>query len=461
MEEVKPVLRLGKLQFTGLSLAELGAALVLAILSVIFLLSGFTDRSLTTDFNSALRLYYSNQLAQASQAIDDARKARPDYGPVQEMYAKFKIDTASLAAKDTTGLDEALEVLSHLKSTWTVEISAGVAHLKKYDFTGDKTQLDEAQKRLEEARNLAGDNPEPYIELGHLALRRNDRAAADGFFKKATEDGMGIPTMDGLVDLYLGRAAVFQLKGELPQARDEYRRAYTLCPRARLAVADYGYLWARLIGERENPSDDELKGLLTAAEQARATLGIGQGWSDEERTAYEQATYSFENSKMCQLARKQDLGTASYMTTYQALARPDDATPFLNAGYSAIKGLGNKPITSAEALYLAPMFTSALPRKYAQIHKVAILNNLACCMLVQGTVGADLVMEDALKAADALKEPPDWVLYRNKAVFLDRTLGKPKAEALGWYQKSYDLKKEQPDVKARIDALKLGQGAGS
>ncbi|MBI3273039.1 MAG: hypothetical protein HYZ53_28880 [Planctomycetes bacterium] len=455
MDNFKPVLRVGRYQFTTLSLSEGVAALLLTILSLYLSVSGYRDYRLSTNFSQALLCFFSDQVAEASSALDAARKARPEYGPAQEFYAKSKIDGATLVTKDVTGLEEAIGLLDGLLARpnppWTVLVSSAVARIKRADFSGDKAHLDDAARLLEQAMTAEPQAPEPLIELGHIALRRGDRAAAESWFKKCQEEEMGVPTIDGLLDLYLGRATLFLQTKRWNQARDEYLRAYALCPRGKLPLVNLIYIWAQIVAEQPPMAVEEVDKLNQDLNVTLSTLRPGHTWSLEMVTAYNRAKASLDNSFLCQWAHKRAIVNVSGYLRGSTPEAAEITDVWLNAGFGSLRSPGEPPSESF-GQFLSYVFGEALKRKVPDVVKVAALNNLACAQYWTDSPAAEATMDLALKAANDLHEPPDAVLLRNRAVLYDKP--KTRADAAKLYQASLAIDRNQPELDRRLKELK-------
>jgi predicted Zn-dependent protease len=151
----------------------------------------------------------------AGEAIDPLqRAARRSDDP--------EIETLLAAALAATGQDD--EAVEHLRRTTARRPPFLPAFLELGRLLGDSGGFDEGIAVLESGLALAPDALDLKMGLGHLHLKRNDRARARALFSQV------LAATPGRHEVLVALAKVMALDGEYADAADLYRRALGFKP---------------------------------------------------------------------------------------------------------------------------------------------------------------------------------------------------------------------------------------
>jgi Tfp pilus assembly protein PilF len=241
-------MKVGKLEFTPVSLAELGSTVVFAILTIVLGISAYKDFRLWVNFHDAREYYGADMLDKARVSLEKAISARPDYFYPREMLAKI---LASLPT--TTELKKARgyyrKILKMNKKRIPALIGMGVIAVRRYDETADSKFLDEGEEWFKRALSIRSKCVEARIGLGHVALRRGRVKEAESLFQEALsligQDRKLVPTRDALIDLYIGLGYLASKQEKVGEAERYFRCAYHEDPSLRLPLVNIAYMQAK------------------------------------------------------------------------------------------------------------------------------------------------------------------------------------------------------------------------
>jgi tetratricopeptide (TPR) repeat protein len=233
-------IKFGKYSLTQLALGEVIATGAIFVVTIVLAWNAYKDARMHIAWRNAISAYSSRNIAAASAAVENALSYRPEFAPPHSMRAKLLAD-----ADDFAGSRDECEKLIQIDPTnEEAQICLGVLLLKEYD----KKRTDSLLKQAQSAFSAVGGNPDAQIGLGHFNLRRKDLTGAEKAFTEV-EKGSSPPSLEGLVDLYVGLGYIASTRGEHNRAREYYERARLALPGFDMMVANIAYLWARKISD--------------------------------------------------------------------------------------------------------------------------------------------------------------------------------------------------------------------
>lgn len=205
-------------EFTPVTLALLGVAAALTLVSMAVIYLAFGNWRFKTELTDGYEAYDRGIPGRAATALKDALSWRPTHRGARELLAKIAVESGNL--DEAQAHYEKLQKLGH--DSARVRVGLGVIALRKADGAEDLKQAQDLVKQAQDYfRGVAGTLPEAELGLGHcellLAARLKDPARIETARKtfekvRAALDADGALrakiTRDGLVDYYagLGRA---------------------------------------------------------------------------------------------------------------------------------------------------------------------------------------------------------------------------------------------------------------
>ncbi|NUN50489.1 MAG: tetratricopeptide repeat protein [Candidatus Brocadiae bacterium] len=232
-------LKVGKYSLSGLAIAEAVAAIVFAILTIIVGIGGFRDMMTYFAWNNALLAYSSNQSGLADAKLQTCLKYRSEFADPHLMAAKIRVDSG-----DYTGAqDEYERVLRLQPNSEAAHIGLGVIALRQWD---QKKGAGDALLNLARSEfSLAGGSTDALIAMGHVALRSGNLTEADKAFSEAAQSPIP-PSLDGVLDLYIGEATVAVQRQNWTRAVEGYERVRFINPYFERGHANISHVRVRL-----------------------------------------------------------------------------------------------------------------------------------------------------------------------------------------------------------------------
>lgn len=266
--------KIGKWMFTNVALGLLGATIVISLISLFLGFSVYWDIRFYLSYHQALAAYSSDRMEVAIPAIDKAVSYRGDFAPARVLKAKMLIDSVTSDTASLEALNEAeallrdkVGVLKSGPAAASVHLMLAAVHLKRFDVAKAQKQPAEAELKdalsaMEEAETKDSENPDLHIMRAHLDFRRGDIAAAEKRLAEAakliqearTEER--IPTIDMMVDFYVGLMVVADRKADFSEARANANRVLMLRPDWTVPLANQASFEARRLADGQVPKDE-------------------------------------------------------------------------------------------------------------------------------------------------------------------------------------------------------------
>jgi len=187
-------------RFTPRSAAELAAAVLLALVGLIFILGTTDEYKARKAFNFAMDSYAAGIWEDVYDGLEDAWHAKPDYAPPREVYGKLLVDEGYKQPKKFT---EAKAVFKQLESTQRdrygkpslpVMVGLAVTDIETVRAGNPTPQalaaaLRQARDRLEEALIAYPDSGDAHVNLATIALLQGDSLRCKAELRKVVEVG--------------------------------------------------------------------------------------------------------------------------------------------------------------------------------------------------------------------------------------------------------------------------------
>jgi len=228
--------KIGKYSLSNLALAEAGSAGAFFVLTIVIGWSAFLDYRCSSAWSEALVLYGGKQTDKALVETEKAISARPEFPPPHELKAKIAADGNDFG----TAREEYEKLLKLDPTIESSRIGFGVLLLKEWDQKKNEALLKQAKVEFSEVSS----NPDAQIGLGHMNLRLGDLTGAEKNFTEA-ERSETPPSVDGLLDLYIGQGYLGFRRQQFTKARECYERTRLLDTSWDIPLANRAYMLSR------------------------------------------------------------------------------------------------------------------------------------------------------------------------------------------------------------------------
>lgn len=446
-----------KIEYTPMTLVQLGAALVLILLSLVFGYQAFTKWRFKVSLIEGYEAFDSNLMANAVPALEGALSWRPEHTGALELLAKIRCDENQL--------DKAVDHYGKLVNLGydrpQVRAGLGVLFLKRADKAATLAEATNYVKEAQGQFKAASGIPEAAIGLGHCELvlahkgETGRYATALQMFKKIEHDLEGNAayrqecTREGLVDFYagLGKAlSTSQDPNERPKAAAAFKSCYQLARRWTLPMRNMLLVEAQKFSTGTWRTEDMAK-IRPDAEAFRKEMGnywksnkvlygtLQQPWllyTLALAGAFKSAGNMNEYDLLIQDLTR-GMGFEGRLepllfdaSTWSELVQRDDPSGRNQETYA------NRGARSYEAMLASPGLTD--PGMRALVH-----NNLGWMLAWTGSYNSsESVLRRGIEnlVTAAKLAPDDYVMNRNAALAMKRIPKMAQAEWMPYYEKA-------------------------
>ena len=464
-----------KVEWTAATLIQLGATLVLVLISGLFGWLAFSNWRFKSNLVEGYQEYDRGRPGTAKTALESALTWRPNHTGARELLAKLYCDEGKL--------DNARKHYQRLVAQGynvpQVHVGLGVLALKEVEGLDKPKAIEALVTEAANAFRSAGGIPEAEIGLGHcdlvLARKLNNPAyytRAQGTFAKvraAMEQKEFRPkiTRDGLVDYYagLGKALASAEKPD-DAAVDAFRACFQYTPLWVLPMANVLSLQARRFAQFSEGNEalvklqPDINGLRN---QAGAMWKNSKTQQDKELLREPWMMYS--------LALAQAWGRAGNVNEMQTIVRDLLQTAgfdqrmepaLLDIGIRTELALREDPIPSIQDAAVTKAsagfndLTQRLPNDDANKERRArAYNGSAWAMAWRGGYASNegFYQQAVQRLTEALRMfPDDYVYNRNMAIVLKR-FKKPPSAPTAYLEKCRAAAAKDKDLAEDFDKL--------
>ncbi|MBI2919903.1 MAG: hypothetical protein HYY18_02330 [Planctomycetes bacterium] len=306
--------KVGKYSLSNLALGEVLATVAVFIVTMVIGWNAYKDARCYYAWNAALIDYASKQPGRASEGLATVMKYRPEFAPPHELAAKMMTDKADYG-EARAQYDELVRIDP---TNQAAQVGIGVICMREFDKKPGNAAL---LKQAKDAFTAVEGNTDAKIGLGHYYLRTGDLTGAEKAFNEAERMDRP-PSLDGLLDLYIGQGHIAYRRKEYNKAREFAERTRFLNPTNERPLASIAYLQAKRLRELELTREK----FILESEQLRAFKDeVFATWSvDPENRAYlKGALIEFLDAYVCLAVRSGHISTAF---TEERLIRGIDGT---------------------------------------------------------------------------------------------------------------------------------------
>ncbi len=464
----------GKWVFTQVALGELAALIVTLLVSLFLGMSVYWDLRFDLSYHRALSGYASGRLEVAIPSIEHGLKYRGDFAPARELKAKILIDDVFSDARSEESLNQAEQMLkinvqtrSGLRSASTYLGLAAIC-MKRFDIARASkkvptTELQDALAHLSDAEAVDAESVDVCVARAHILFRQGNKVQAElalaeaqkGIDEATKEDDL--PTIDTLVDYYVGWMVVANDKKDYTAARAAARRVLMLRPGASLPLANVAVFEARRLIESEVPREEFELRINEQLDLVNRLTALNT--EDPVRNRYAlDAAYGLSEAIAITYARFGDDASAGLNfgnTIALDVRRPAALYSWIESYWK----LANQEPNATRREFLIFQGRQIYPRvnklELTPEQRIASYNNMAVYSFIQEQNRDEAInyLEQGIKGAAAARVKP-WCLHRNLAVIYDKAEARDPNKVLAQVKLSLELKPDQPDMVQLRDKYK-------
>lgn len=286
--------KVGKYSLSNLALGEVVATATVFIVTIVIGWNAYKDARCYYAWNAALIDYASKQPGKAFEGLQTTMKYRPEFAPPHELAAKMMTDKADYG-EARMQYDELVKLDP---TNQAAQVGLGVICMREYDKKPGNAAL---LKQAKDAFTAVEGNTDAKIGLGHYYLRTGDLTGAEKAFNEAEKMDRP-PSLDGLLDLYIGQGHIALKRKEFNKARECAERTRFVNPSNERPLANIAYLQAKRLRELELTREK----FIVEGDQLRAFKDlVHQMWSadPDNRAFLKNALIEFVDAFACLAVR--------------------------------------------------------------------------------------------------------------------------------------------------------------